>query len=56
LGYKKIPNVKGKIEWDDGYVKVNAKFNARQYMLKDRALKEAINEYHERVDMIEINN
>lgn len=56
LGYKKIPDAREKTAWYDGYIEANAKFNARHCLLKDRALKAAIDEYHERVDTIEINN
>jgi hypothetical protein len=56
LGYKKIPDARGKTKWYDSYIEANAKFNARHAILKDRTLKKAIDEYHERVDTIEINN
>ena len=56
MGFKKIPDSRERTEWYGGYVEANAKFNARNSLLKDRALNKAIHEYHERVDTIEINN
>jgi hypothetical protein len=56
LGFRNIPDAMGKTGRYDDYIVASGKFNARSSLLKDRCLKEAIKEYHETVDTLEINN
>jgi hypothetical protein len=55
-GFAKISDADEKTEWYNKYITANAKFNARKALLKDKALNNAIAEYHRTVDTIEINN
>ncbi|KAH6668513.1 hypothetical protein B0J14DRAFT_658420 [Halenospora varia] len=56
MGFKTIPDAKGKTEWHPLYIKASARFNARKSLLREKLLNKAIEEFHEWVDTNEINN
>lgn len=56
IGFKTIPDIKGKTEQYPLYIKASAWFNARKSLLQEKLLNKDITEFYKQVDTNKINN